>query len=91
MEKVTLHDGSYLTLRKIDPREHSLTDPGTSLRLLRDARDKGEILTGLFYVKEDNKTLLDELKIADKPLALMNEEELRLSPEAFESMVAQFH
>jgi 2-oxoglutarate ferredoxin oxidoreductase subunit beta len=90
VEKVRLHDGSYITIRKIDPRAHSLTDPASSLKLLRESRQNGEILTGLFYVKEDNKTLIDQLKISDKPLAFMTEDDLRLSFESFQQVLHQF-
>lgn len=92
VEQVFLHDGSYLTLRKLDPREHSLKDPSTSLKLLREARDQGEILTGLFYIKQEGTTLLDELNISKtKNLADFTEAELRLSPKAFSGVLERFH
>src|SRR5919202_4178614 len=65
---VTMHDGSRLTLRKLeegyDPRDAVL-----AVRRLMEAREKDEVLTGILYVNTTAPTFLDQLKLVDEPLA----------------------
>lgn len=89
-ETVTLPDGSYLTLRKLDSRAHDIRQPIEALKVLHEARAKGEILTGLFYVNEEKQTLLETLGLAQKPLAFLTAEECRLSPSDFNEVLQNF-
>ena len=66
---VTLHDGSHIRLRKLADLEHDVHDRMAALRVIHQARDKGELLTGLLYINPEQKDLceleslpLDELK-----------------------------
>src|SRR5882724_10274400 len=49
MLNVTMHDGSRLQLRKLE-EEYDPTDKVRALTRLTEAHDKGEVLTGVFYV-----------------------------------------
>jgi 2-oxoglutarate ferredoxin oxidoreductase subunit beta len=73
---VTLHDGSRLTLRKLeegyDPR-----DKNAAVERLLRARDAGEVLTGLLYVNTAAPNFIDALKLVDAPLATLPESVVR--------------
>ena len=74
---VQFNDGSQLHLRKLDSRSHDVTNADAAIGLLRNARSEGEILTGLFYVSEKEKTLVEVLNLPAKSIGDMNETELR--------------
>src|SRR5256885_5118899 len=46
---VRMHDGSHLRLRKLD-RDHDATNRVGALTLLAESHEKGEMLSGVFYV-----------------------------------------
>jgi 2-oxoglutarate ferredoxin oxidoreductase subunit beta len=69
---------------------HDLTDAAGALKLLHDHRAKGEILTGLFYHNSEHHDLCDVLKLPDKPLAHLNEEDLAINPTRFRQVLHQF-
>jgi 2-oxoglutarate ferredoxin oxidoreductase subunit beta len=52
-QPVTLHDGSRITLRKLDP-SYDPTHRGKAFNYLRDKLLQGEHVTGLIYVDENN-------------------------------------
>jgi 2-oxoglutarate ferredoxin oxidoreductase subunit beta len=87
---ITLANGSILTLKKLLPDDHDIQDAGHALQLLRESREKGQILTGLFY-KNDKKTdLIKTLRLGPKPLTQMTAAELAPHPEAFKKVLAQY-
>jgi 2-oxoglutarate ferredoxin oxidoreductase subunit beta len=47
------------------------------LRALTEAHDRGEIVTGLFYVGTKRESFLDLLKIVAEPLATLPESRVR--------------
>jgi 2-oxoglutarate/2-oxoacid ferredoxin oxidoreductase subunit beta len=73
---VTMHDGSRLHLRKLHT-DYDPTDRLNALRALNQAHDKGEVLTGVFYVDPKKPTFLDLLHLADEPLATLPLERVR--------------
>lgn len=89
-ELVELPDGSKILLNKIDSRLHNLHDRLEAMKVLTEARMKGEILTGLFYIDESGENLIDTLKLTDQPLAKLTEKDLRPSPEKFQGLMAKF-
>jgi 2-oxoglutarate ferredoxin oxidoreductase subunit beta len=48
---VTMHDGSRIVLRKLDP-DYDPTDRGKAFNYLRDKQAQGEYLTGLIYLDD---------------------------------------
>ncbi len=74
--EITLHDGSRLLLRKLG-NDHEPTNKKEALRLLAEAYDKGEIVTGLFYVDTQRKNFLELLHLVDEPLATLPEFRVR--------------
>jgi len=80
MQDIELDDGSHVLLRKVD-REYDPTDRIGALKMIHETRERGEFVTGLLYVDTNSADLLEREKLAVKPLAFMNEDELRISPD----------
>ena len=74
--QVKMHDGSSLRLRKLD-RDYDATDKVNALKVLAEAHDKGEILTGVFYVNTGAPTFIDLLNVVDEPLGQLPESAVR--------------
>jgi 2-oxoglutarate ferredoxin oxidoreductase subunit beta len=74
--EVTLHDGSHLLLKKLSS-DYDPTNKTEALRVLTEAHDKGEIVTGLFYVDTKQPNFIDILNIVDEPLATLPESRVR--------------
>ncbi len=83
---VELHDGSHITLKKLE-RDFNPTDKAGALRLLRDATAKGEFLTGLIYVDPDKPDLVQLLNMHDEALASLSADRVRPSREALEEIM----
>jgi len=73
---ITLHDGSHVLLRKL-ATGYDPTNKGEALRALTEAHDKGEIVTGLFYVDTERPSFIDLLNVVDEPLATLPESKVR--------------
>src|SRR5690348_10624225 len=73
---VRMHDGSHLRLRKL----HEDYDPTNRIKAVEDlmeAHEKGEVLTGVFYIDTQKPSFVDLLHMTDTPLAHMPQESLR--------------
>ena len=73
---VRMHDGSHLRLRKL----HEGYDPTNKIKAvesLMEAHEKGEVLTGVFYIDTQKPNFVDLLHMTDTPLAHMPQESLR--------------
>jgi 2-oxoglutarate ferredoxin oxidoreductase subunit beta len=73
---ITMHDGSHLLLRKLE-ESYDPTNKTEALRLLTESHDKGEIITGLFYVNTKQENFLTLLNVVDEPLATLPESKVR--------------
>ena len=74
--EITMHDGSRLILKKL-ATDYDPTNKVEALRVLTEAHDKGEIVTGLFYVDTKSKDFLELLNLVDEPLATLPESRVR--------------
>jgi 2-oxoglutarate/2-oxoacid ferredoxin oxidoreductase subunit beta len=81
--EVTMHDGSRLRLRKLE-EEYDPTNRLQAISRLHEAKEKGEVLTGVFYVNPNAPTFMDMLNVVDEPLATLPESVVRPSREALE-------
>jgi 2-oxoglutarate ferredoxin oxidoreductase subunit beta len=88
-QEVKLHDGPSILLRKLD-RGHDATNKMAAIKLLEDARQNQEFVTGLLYVNEERQTLTDIARTVETPLAYLPNEKLRPSREAFAKVMAEF-
>jgi 2-oxoglutarate ferredoxin oxidoreductase subunit beta len=73
---VKMHDGSHLRLRKLHP-DYDPTNRITAVSALMEAHEKGEVLTGVFYVNPDKPNFTDLLNLVDEPLASLPESRVR--------------
>src|SRR5438045_6537292 len=64
---ITLHDGSHLLLKKLG-KDYDPTNRGDALRILTEAHDKNEVLTGLFYVDTNRQSFMELLNVVAETL-----------------------
>ena len=86
--EVRLHDGSFVRLKKLDP-EYNPTSRLTALNLLREARQREEILTGIFYIDTSSKDFVGMLNLVDEPLASLPAERVRPPKEALDEVMEE--
>ncbi len=89
VKEVELHDGSHIRLRKLE-RDYDPTNKPQALQLIRKANDAGELLTGLLYYNGEKKDFLDEINMADEPLATLPLEKVRPPREALDEILEEF-
>ena len=85
---VRMHDGSQLRLRKLD-REYDATSKVGALRLLAESHEKGEMLTGVFYVNTTAPNFIEQLNLTDQSLARMTEDQVRPSRQALDEIMEE--
>lgn len=83
---VRMHDGSELRLRKLE-REYDATSKVRAMNLLAEAHEKGDTLTGVFYVNTHTPNFIDVLHMTDQPLAKLPEALIRPSREALDEIM----
>jgi 2-oxoglutarate ferredoxin oxidoreductase subunit beta len=83
---VRMHDGSHLRLKKLD-RDYDATSKVGALTLLAEAHEKGEMLTGVFYVNPTAPTFIEQLNLTEQSLARMTEEQVRPSRQALDEIM----
>ena len=74
--EVAMHDGSRLRLRKIE-EDYDPTDRIRAISRLNEAKEKGEMLTGVLYVNTKAETFIDMLDLTEEPLATLPASVLR--------------
>lgn len=87
--EVPMPDGGRIVLRKLGV-DHDPRDKESALRLVNQARAKGEFLTGIFYVNEDAPSFLDALNVVDEPLAGLPQAVTRPSREVLDEVMESF-
>src|ERR1700733_14451606 len=85
---VTMHDGSSLRLRKLE-EDYDPTNRIAAMTRLSEAHDKGEVLTGIFYVNTKAPSFLDMLNMVDQPLATLPQSMTRPGREALEAAMEE--
>ncbi len=76
VKEVEMHDGSKLRIKKLG-RNYDPTNKFDALRAIDEANQKGEVLTGVFYVDTNKPNFMDLLNLDDAPLATMPESKVR--------------
>lgn len=89
-QDVELADGSHLILKKLDSKDYDLRNRSKAIEMLHQSRDKGEILTGLFYLNKDTKSFMDVLQLPETPLTQLKEAQLKPSQAQLNEMMAEF-
>ena len=85
---VTMHDGSHLRLRKLE-EEYDPTNRIKAITRLNEANEKGEVLTGVFYVNSKTPTFVDLLNMTEEPLATLPESAVRPGREVLEQVMEE--
>ncbi|MCG8383506.1 MAG: 2-oxoacid:ferredoxin oxidoreductase subunit beta [Gammaproteobacteria bacterium] len=75
VQEVTLHDGSYIRLKKLDDN-FDTSNRAAALQYIQEHQEKGEIVTGLLHLNPESTDLHQNLSTCDKPLNELHEEEL---------------
>jgi 2-oxoglutarate ferredoxin oxidoreductase subunit beta len=86
--EVTMHDGSRLRLRKLE-EDYDPTDKIHALTRLTEAHDKGEVLTGVFYVNPKAPNFIDMLNIVEQPLATLPDSMIRPGKEVLDAVMEE--
>jgi 2-oxoglutarate ferredoxin oxidoreductase subunit beta len=85
---VTMHDGSHLRLRKLE-ENYDPTSRLNALTRLTEAHERGEVLTGVFYVNPQAPSFLDMLNMTDQPLATLPDSVTRPGREVLEAAMEE--
>jgi 2-oxoglutarate ferredoxin oxidoreductase subunit beta len=86
--EVSMHDGSRLRLRKLE-EDYDPTDRIRAITRLNEAHEKGEALTGVFYINTKAPTFLDLLNMTDDPLATLPDSVVRPGREVLEQVMEE--
>src|ERR1019366_1979499 len=69
---IAMHDGSHVLLRKL-ATDYDPTNKPEWQRMLSESHEKGEIVTGLFYIDTERPNFIDMLNVVDEPLGTLPE------------------
>jgi 2-oxoglutarate ferredoxin oxidoreductase subunit beta len=86
VKEVTMHDGAKIVLKKLD-NSHDPTVKLAALRLLEEAREKQQFITGLIYVNSQSQSLAEQQRLGDVPLSRLPEATIRPSPESLVKII----
>ena len=84
---ITLHDGSTMRLETIS-EEHDIGDAVAALAAIHEADAERKHVMGLLYFDGEKPALEDELNLHETPLVEMQEDILRPSKDALESVIS---
>ncbi|CAH0997391.1 hypothetical protein EMA8858_03523 [Emticicia aquatica] len=84
-KEITLHDGSALQLQKLH-QGWNPEDRLSAMTALQNAKEKGEILTGLVYIEPNTNALHDVLQTTKTPLNTLKEDLLCPGIDALEAL-----
>lgn len=88
---VELYDGSVITLRKLDA-DYNPRDRQSAFRVLEEARERRELLTGLIFVDTESPSMFDQYHLPEKPLNRLTPDEIRPTEDALAKVNASlFH
>jgi 2-oxoglutarate ferredoxin oxidoreductase subunit beta len=86
--EVSMHDGSRLRLRKLE-EDYDPTDKIRAITRLNEAKEHGEMLTGVLYVNTKAQTFLDMLNLTEEPLATLPASIVRPGREVLEQVMEE--
>jgi 2-oxoglutarate/2-oxoacid ferredoxin oxidoreductase subunit beta len=83
---ITMHDGSSLRLKKLE-EDYDPTNRITAVKRLMESHEKGEVLTGVFYVDTQKPNFTELLNMTDEPLALLKQDKTRPGKEVLDKVM----
>ncbi|HLJ77447.1 MAG TPA: hypothetical protein VKT75_08540, partial [Acidobacteriaceae bacterium] len=81
-------DGSSLRLKKLH-EDYNPADRAHAVKTLMEAHEKGEVLTGVFYIDTKRDAFTDLLNLVDEPLATLPQERVRPSKQVLDEVMAR--
>ncbi|MFI5456710.1 MAG: 2-oxoacid:ferredoxin oxidoreductase subunit beta [Isosphaerales bacterium] len=85
--RVQLHDGSWITLKALNHKEHDVTSRVSAFRLLDESHRNDEFLTGLLYVDAKRRDFVTLQNMTTTPLALLPDDVLRPSEDVLKKIM----
>ena len=89
VQRVTMHDGGVIKLRKI-AEDYDPTDRDRAYAFIRQHKEAGEVPTGLLYVSEDAKDMMDQCEAIEGPIYNLPFEDLCPGRTELEKLQARF-
>ena len=86
VQPVQLHDGSWITLKKLD-EAHDPTDRMSAFQILQDAQVNQEIVTGIIFIDPDRPSLPELERLSETPLVKHSDDQLRPSKAALDDIL----
>src|SRR2546421_9873072 len=86
--EVRMHDGSHLLLRKLE-EDYDPTNRLTAMSRLNESHEKGEVLTGIFYIATDKPNFIELLNLVDNPLATLPQDTVRPPKQALDTVIEE--
>lgn len=87
--RVKMHDGSFIQLNKLS-KEWDPLNKRSAVNAIMNAKEKGEILTGLLYMNPDTHDLHGTLNTSEVPLNKLGSKELCPGSELLKEINAEF-
>jgi 2-oxoglutarate ferredoxin oxidoreductase subunit beta len=87
--EITLHDGSKMRLKKLE-EEYDPTQRIGALKRMGEAREKSEVLTGLFYVNPKQPSFTDLLNLVEQPLAALPQDVTRPAKSVLDEIMEEY-
>jgi len=84
-KEVTMHDGSMIVLKKLE-RDYDPTNRVEAMRVLEEANACNCLITGLIYIDEEQKDLVELYNLTETPLNRLTENRLRPSKETIDKV-----
>ena len=78
-----MHDGSRLRLHKLEAT-YDATNRIEAITRLHEAHEKGEVLTGVFYINPKAPSFVEILNMTDEPLTTLPDSVVRPGREVLE-------
>ncbi|TMC01773.1 MAG: 2-oxoacid:ferredoxin oxidoreductase subunit beta [Chloroflexi bacterium] len=88
IKEVELHDGSHLVLKKL-AEDHDPTDRIGTMRLIEEARERNQLLTGLLYINEEAEDFATREHLPTRALREYSEPELRIQRDDFATLMSE--
>ncbi len=86
---VEMHDGSRMTLRKLEA-DFDPSDRIQGMTRLKHAEDAGEILTGIVHYDDDRPSLAEISHLPPEPLSMLPDERLRPSRQQLSDLLEKY-
>jgi 2-oxoglutarate/2-oxoacid ferredoxin oxidoreductase subunit beta len=85
---VQLHDGSHIRLRKLRD-DYNPNNRASAVKQLMEAHEKGDVLTGVFYLDTEKPSFTDMLNLVDEPLGTLPQERTRPGKQVLQEIMAK--